>query len=253
MKPLAVRFRQVMLPALLVAGCAPVSAGEFSVNPIRLEMGASVRSGVISVKNEGQDKLSFQMQAMEWTQDGQGQDQYAETQDMIFFPKLMTVEPGQEGVIRIGTKFPVVPREKTYRLFIEELPGAVKPAPTQGAQVTVMIRFGAPIFVKPLKPENRLEVDKIELAKGELSLVARNTGNQHQIVEGIQLRGTDSQGREVYTMMLADRYLLAGTSKRYSTAIPTDQCPKITALAIDFKTDKVVQNVKLEVDKAMCS
>ena len=38
-------------------------AGEFSVNPIRLELGANVRSSVIGIKNEGRQKLSFQLQA----------------------------------------------------------------------------------------------------------------------------------------------------------------------------------------------
>ena len=252
MKSLAAQVRRVTFFCAFAVGCATAWGGEFSVDPIRLELGPQIRSGVINVSNEGKANLSFQMQAMEWTQDAKGEDQYSDTQDLVFFPKLMTIEPGKEGVIRIGTKFPVVPREKTYRLFIEELPGSDKPAPSKGAQLTVTIRFGAPIFVKPLKIEDGLEVDQVELSQGKLSLIARNTGNEHQMVQGIQLTGTDSQGRQVYALTLADRYLLAGTSKRYSTAIPKDQCAKIAALAIEFKTDKITQNRKLEVDQAMC-
>jgi fimbrial chaperone protein len=227
-------------------------ASEFAVNPIRLELGPNARSGVIGVRNEGKEKISFQMQAMQWTQDAQGQDQYAETQDLVFFPKLMTVEGGEEGVIRIGTRFAVVPQEKTYRLFIEELPGANKPRTEKGPLVNVMIRFAAPIFVRPLKPEDGLELQKIDLSSGELSLVARNSGNQHQVVEGIQLKGTDRQGRAVYALTLADRYLLAGSSRRYSTIIPKEQCAQIAQLAIEFRTDKVSQTGKLEVGQAMC-
>lgn len=227
-------------------------AGEFAVNPIRLDLGPTVRSGVITVRNEGKEKIGFQMQAMQWTQDDQGQDRYEETQDLVFFPKLMTVAAGEEGVIRVGTKVAVVPQEKTYRLFIEELPGAIKPQQGTGPQLNVTIRFAAPIFVRPLKPEDALELQKIDLSSGELSLVARNSGNQHQFIEGIRLKGTDRTGREVYAMTLADRYLLAGTSKRYSTTIPKEQCAQIAQLAIEVKTDKVSQSGKLEVERAMC-
>ena len=100
--------------------CGTVAAGEFSINPIRLELGAVAKSGVIGVRNEGKTKLSFQLQSMEWTQDVTGKDLYADSSDLIFFPKIMSVDPGEEGLIRVGTKNSAVPSERTYRLFIEE-------------------------------------------------------------------------------------------------------------------------------------
>ena len=228
------------------------TAGEFSVNPIRLELGANVRSSVIGIKNEGQSKLSFQLQAMEWTQDAAGKDQYTDTQDLIFFPKILSVESGQEGLIRVGSKITAVSQEKTYRLFIEELPGAAKSAEGSAAQINVLIRFGAPIFITPLKPQDNLDIETFSLTKGIVSLSARNTGNRHQIVQGINLKGTDSAGKEVYALALADRYLLSGTAKSYTTTITAAQCVKMTALMLEFKTDKFSTPRKLDVSPAMC-
>jgi fimbrial chaperone protein len=227
-------------------------AGEFSVNPIRLELGASVKSGVISIKNEDKQKLSFQMDAKEWTQDATGKDQYADTNALIFFPKIMTVEPGEEGLIRIGARAAVVPAEKTYRVFIEELPGATKKLEGSGAQINVLIRFGAPIFVTPLKPQDSLDIEAFSIAKGTVSLSAKNTGNRHQVVQGIELNGTDAGGKPVYALTLADRYLLTGTTKSYTTVIPADQCAKISRLALEFKTDKLNVARSLDVTRAMC-
>src|SRR5215207_4729833 len=152
-------------------------AGEFSVNPVRLELGAAVRSGAITVRNEGKQPLSFQLQAMEWTQDAAGKDQYQASADLIFFPKIMTVAPGEEGVVRVGTRTPAVPVEKTYRLFIEELPGNTQTAATGDPQITFLIKFGAPIFITPLKPDDGLDMTELSLAKGELTLAAKNNGN----------------------------------------------------------------------------
>ncbi len=133
--------------ALLWTGAA--LAGEFTVNPTRLDLGAAARSGVVTVRNDGKSPLSFQLQAMDWAQDATGKDQYTETRDLIFFPRILTIEPGQEGVVRVGTKTPVVPTEKTYRLFIEELPGTNKDPEKPGVQIAFLIRFGAPIFIAP--------------------------------------------------------------------------------------------------------
>lgn len=230
----------------------PTSAGEFLVNPIRLDLSASARSGVIAIRNENKKKLSFQIDAKEWTQDASGKDQYADTNGLIFFPKILSLESGEEGLIRVGARAAAVPAEKTYRLFIEELPGPTKALEGRGAQVNVLIRFGAPVFIAPLKPQDDLALDGFSLAKGTVSLSAKNTGNRHQVVQGIDLKGSDASGNQVYALTLADRYLLTGTTKSYTAAIAADQCAKITRLSLEFKTDKLNVARHLDVTRAMC-
>ncbi|SFC14917.1 fimbrial chaperone protein [Polaromonas sp. OV174] len=235
-----------------LSGTGSAIAGEFSVNPIRIELGASARSGVIAIKNEDKQKLSFQIDGKEWTQDAAGQDQYADTDALIFFPKIMSVEPGATGLIRVGAKAAAVPTEKTYRLFIEEMPGATKKLESSGAQINVLIRFGAPVFIAPLKPQDSLDIESFGLTKGNVTIAAKNTGNRHQVVQGIELKGTDAGGNDVYALTLADRYLLTGSAKTYTTTIPANQCAKITQLSLEFKTDKLSVARKLSVSHVMC-
>ena len=155
--------------------------------------------------------------------------------------------------MRVGTRTPVVPAEKTYRLFIEELPGNNKDPDKPGVQITFLIRFGAPIFIAPVKPQDGMEIEGMALANGELSLSARNVGNRHQIIKGIHLKGSDAAGKEVYSATLADRYLLAGAVKPFKTAIAGDQCVKIAALEVEVKTDRLNATRKLDVSRAMCA
>lgn len=229
----------------------PALAGEFSVNPVRLELAANARSGAIGVRNDGKEKISFQIQGMEWTQGADGKDQYADSRELIFFPRIMTVEPGDEGLVRVGARNALVQTEKTYRLFIEELPSG-KPTEARGAQVNVLVRFGAPIFVLPVNPRDGLEIERMEMAGGVLRIGARNTGNRHQIVQGVSLKGIDAGGNEVYARTLADRYLLAGTAKSYETSIAADQCSRMTSIKLEFKTDRLTVERKLDVNLAMC-
>jgi fimbrial chaperone protein len=229
------------------------TAGEFVVQPMRLDLGPAARSSAISVRNDSKEPLSFQIQGMEWTQDGNGKDRYTETTDLVFFPKIITVEPEQQGVIRVGIKNSTVPLEKTFRLFIEELPSNIKKPEGNTAQITFLMRIGAPIFVAPVRPQDGLEIETLALVKGTVSLSTRNTGNRHQIIQGIHLKGSDSTGKEVYAVTLADRYLLSGSAKSHTATIAAELCSKISSLAVEFQTDKLTAKRALSVDRNMCS
>lgn len=239
--------------ALAVLGFAAgaASAGDFSVNPVRMELGASARTGVFTIRNDGKDRLSFQVQGMAWTQDAQGRDVYAEGGDLVYFPRLVSVEPGQEAVVRVGVRQPLVPTEKTYRLFVEELPPA-DAAPLAGSQVRVLVRFGPPIFVKPAQAQDRLEVENLRVEGGEVRLALRNAGNQHQVVDSIRLKGNDGRGGEVFATTLADRYLLAGTVKEYAATLTREQCRALARVSAEAKTDKTLAQRQLEVRATAC-
>lgn len=244
---------RVLATVFLCCGLfAPPAGGEFVVSPVRLDLGPTSRSGAIKVRNDGKDKIGFQLEAMEWRQDAAGKDQYVPTQELVFFPKIMSVEPGDEGVIRVGARTPLVETEKTYRLFIQELPGTVKKSENSTAQVNFLIRFGAPVFVGPMKPQDGLTLENVGMLKGAVSLSARNGGNRHQIIQGIHLKGADAAGKELYALTLSDRYLLAGTSKAFSAEVPAAQCALLASLTVEVKTDKLNTVRKLDVTPSMC-
>ena len=245
-------YRFILAAACCVWPFASALPGEFVVSPIRLDLGPSIRSGAITLRNESTERIGFQVEAMEWQQDADGKDQYVQTQDLVFFPKIMMVEGGQEGLIRVGTKRPVVPAEKTYRLFIQELPSTNKAPEQNTAQVNFLIRFGAPVFVAPLKSHDGLEIGSLDLANGEISLSARNSGNRHQMVQNLQLKGADGGGNEVYALTIADRYLLAGTTKHYAATVPPEQCARLASLTVELKTDRLSTARKLDVTRSMC-
>ena len=244
--------RQLLYVAALSFGFVAAHAGEFTVNPVRLDVKNNVKSASVSVVNDGAEKLSFQLQAMDWSQDKDGKDVYTESRDLVFFPKLMIVEPGQEAIVRIGFKTNAAVIEKTYRLFIEELPGVVKKVEGSSAQINFFVRFGLPIFAAPASPQDELIIEAVELKGGVLSFMAQNSGNRHQMFKSIRLAGTNSAGKPIFGLDIADRYLLASSSKPYKTALSAQQCRELTSVTIDIKTDKVAQSRKLDVKPDMC-
>jgi fimbrial chaperone protein len=224
-------------------------AGEWKVSPIRIDLDKQTKHGVLNIVNEGVEKLNVQMKAMEWTQDAEGKDVYTDTEDIIFFPKLMTIEKQEERVLRAGIKIPAVAKEKTYRLFVEEIP---EPKGSEGVNVAIAIRFGVPIFVKPLKVEAKGEIEKVEFSKGVVTAAIKNTGNIHFMINAVKFRGKNDKGEEIFSKDINGWYLLSGSSRIYSEEIPREICKALSKIEVQVATDKLNLSGKMDVDTAMC-
>lgn len=248
-------FKRVLIGSfllLMVFLPAGVYAGQWRVAPVRISLDRRARSCVITILNDGEDTVHLQGKAMAWTQDEAGKDVYEETRNLIFFPRILKLGKGEQKIIRAGLRVPATAQEKTYRLFIEEIPQP-KTDISEAAQLTVVIRFGIPVFAKPLKEEPAADLASVSLAKGGVSAVVANTGNIHFRITDITIQGRDDKGEETFTEKLNGWYLLAGASRSYATSISAEQCAVSEQLDITVATDTdITLHRSLNVDKAQC-
>lgn len=227
-------------------------ASQFRVVPARLFFDREAASGVVTVVNEGNDKITLQVKAMEWSQDLQGKDLYQDSGDLVFFPRILSIEKGTQKIIRVGTKKPAGDREKTYRLFVEEIPQPQKAEPDT-TKLTVAVRFGVPIFVKPAREELSAEMTELAVSEGVITATVRNTGNTHFRITSISVVGTDSQKKETFSTPINGWYLLSGATRTYSATIAKDTCAATRQIVISVETDsKVSLNRNLNVAPAQC-
>ena len=198
-------------PRLLLAAAAAVSAcwchaTEFSVSPIRVEFEPGTMSETITISNDAKTRLRVKVRLTQWTQDGQGKDVYADSTDLIWFPRQLDVEPGGRRLVRIGIKTPAGQVERAYRLYIDEEPEAG--ANDGRTQVAFTFSFGVPVFVVPAAPRSTPLVGEPTLAKGKLSVPVRNGGNHFFRLARIAV--TSPAG---YTQEIAGWYSLADTAR----------------------------------------
>jgi fimbrial chaperone protein len=245
----AARLSSASLLLCLLLLPVAVIAGDWRVSPIRLDLGRDAKSGAVTVANDSDDRLQVQMKVFEWTQDAEGKDRYGETGEILFFPRLMILERKEEKILRAGIRVPGVAKEKTFRLFIEEIPG---PRKAEGANVAVAIRFGVPIFVKPLKEEARGEVGAMTMSAGALLVPVKNTGNVHFVVQSVLVRGRNGAGEEIFSRELSGWYLLAGVSRGHETTVPPETCGNMAVIEAEVKTDKLPLRGRMIVDRSMC-
>ncbi len=235
---------------------AQAAAADFQIQPTMLDLSGGVKSGAFSVINNGDDSINFQISVKEWTQDANGKDVYEDTKDIVFFPRIMTTGPHEQRAIRIGFKAPLSVNEKTYRLFVEEIPSPKKETGVKDkgikAGVTIAFRFATPIFVKPLKQQEAAIVEKLEMSKGKVMAMIKNTGNVHIKVQNVVFSGKAADGKELFSKEIAGWYILHGLSVPYETAVPKEVCQGLATIEVVAKSENLTINGSLNVQKSMC-
>ncbi len=232
-------------------------AADFQVQPTTLELGGSVKSGAFSVINNGKDSINFQIAVKAWTQDANGKDVYEDTKDIVFFPKIMTVAGNEQRAIRIGVKTPPSQKEKTYRLFVEEIPAPKKQATLAegkiNAGITIAFRFATPIFIRPLKEDKGVVVDKIDMSKGVVTARVKNTGTVHVKLQNVTFTGKAADGKELFSKEVAGWYILNGMAVPYETPVPKEVCESLTTIEVRAKAEKLNITGNMNVQKKMCA
>ncbi len=256
--PLKLVVRAVAALLFISIFSSPVVAGDFRIQPTSLDVLSNEKSGAFSVINNGDQKLNFQISVMEWSQDASGKDVYTDTKDVVFFPKIMTVEPGEQRAIRIGFKDAPSQKEKTYRIFIKEIPLQKKPAEGKitgktSAGLTILFEYAIPIFLKPARIQENGSIDKTEMSKGVVKTVVSNTGNVHIRLNSVKFKGKAADGRELFSQDVAGWYILQGGSRSYEVSVPKEICGNLASIEIKAQSENFVINGSLNVEKKMCT
>jgi len=202
----------------------------FEVSPIRVTFQPNESTTLMTVRNDGQERLRLQVSVMAWDQNKQGEMVLTPTDDIIFYPNLLTVDAGAQRNLRLGTSNVVVTKERTYRIFVEELPSNQK---FQTTGVRVVTKMSIPIFIKPTKADVRNSIDRIALQGSDLSFDVTNRGNVHIQPREVRVKGTGPDGSLQVERKIPGWYILAGGAREYRFDLPKSECTKIKELTVE--------------------
>jgi fimbrial chaperone protein len=231
---------------------APAIAGDFGVTPVRLDLDRSNRSAAITVSNQGDSPLSFQIRAMEWTQDEKGADRYADTNDLIYFPQQLLIPPNESRVVRVGYRNPARERELAYRLFIEELAPPPPPGTAGTAAVAMSVRFGVPVFLLPPTVAPKAEIAGFSIAAGRLRGAIRSVGSVHIRPTSVRVRGLDGSGATAFEQVFEGWYVLAGNERPYEAPVAAEPCRKARTIRVEVTGDKLDLKSDFSVPSDAC-
>jgi fimbrial chaperone protein len=224
-------------------------ASTFSVNPVQIHLSPKAPSTLLAVRNDSDHELRFQLSAFAWNQTPQDQMQLLPTNDVVFYPPLITLAPKEERKIRIGTSTVFGAEEKAYRIFIEELPRLDRPGDSASG-VTVLTRMGIPIFLEATRAAAQATLDEISAHDGQISFRVRNSGNTHFVAGKIVVRAFGSAGDVVLDRQISGWYVLPGRAHAYQIDIPEQDCARLTATTVEVQIGTSVLKERLDTSSA---
>ena len=239
---------------LLLAGLAfcqagPLWASSYKVTPVRLVLSRSNSRTLLTLKNESQETLRFQVTVSAWDETPQEEMALQPTRDIVLFPSVLSVAAHEERTLRIASVTPFDAFEKTYRILFEELPPLEVSDAAARSQIRILTRMSIPVF---LEPSRVVEESRVEAAldRDTLSLHLKNAGNVHTLVREVRVRGLGEAGETVLSRSLKGWYVLAGSSHTYKVEIPRGDCPKVKRIALEIDTDSrpIVELLDLKPD-----
>ncbi len=229
------RFRCLGERVMLIAAfaIAPAFAGEFGVTPLLVDLDNTSRNGVITVSNDSDKPLRVNMKLMKWMQSASGEESYAESDALLFFPKTMAIDPMDKRVVRIGLKSltSVDKPEQAFRLFIEEAPP--EDADLKKNQVQFRFRFAIPVFVAPSERKVNIRLESLTAKGGKVHALVVNDGTETVRFDNLHISADPA-----WEQSSAGQYHMPATRRSYDIDIPAAECRGGRKLKLVLKSEK---------------
>jgi fimbrial chaperone protein len=214
--------------AVLLLAPPPATASVFTVTPTEVNLSTSQTSALVTLRNNSKTPLRFEITVVSWSEDERGQMILQPSSDVTFFPKLVELAAGASRNIRIGINAGTARDvERSFRLFVEELPDQSSPAANA---VAIRTKLGIPVFVRPAKPVRTAVIDGVSVVGGKVQTRVKNTGNLHINVERLAVKGT---GAAPFSKEGPGWYVLPGATRIFEVPMTAAECKSTSAVAVE--------------------
>ncbi len=226
---------------VMAALAVPAWAGVYSVTPVRIYMAPKDRAVAITLTNEGDTALVLQADIYSWTQNPDGTDNLALTEDLLLAPPIIKLAPKERQVVRLAMLAPRdASRQMTYRMIMREVPEATQPK--NSIQVPVALALNMPVFITP--PSAKREVS-CDIKRGEahaLQAACGNRGTAYAQIREIVLKRGDQQ----VARFEGGNYILPGAHKVIGLKVAQEVKPGTAQMSVtfdDFQTQTSVVTI----------
>jgi len=241
------------ISVLLFLPAGPLQASDFRVNPTQVFLTAKSSSALLALRNTSTESVRFQVDTFAWEQSPEGEMVLSPTEEIVAFPVLVTVAPGTQRNIRIGRITGIGDMEKTYRVFIEELPPQSKGQTGGKSQIQVLTKMGVPVFLPPQKPKVEARFEELAARQGMLTFKLRNLGTSHFIPQKVSVKGLGEKGETLFVAQPDGWYILAGGHRVFRLELPKQDCGKARSVTIEAKVAEAILKESLAMAPGLCA
>jgi fimbrial chaperone protein len=210
----------------------PAWAGSFEIDPVRLSLAPSERSEDFTVTNKTASDITFSVRTYVWSQSPTDELHLDDTDDVLAFPETFTVPAHSVQRVRVGLATPATGAERTYRLYISQLPNA--PTASRGLHLAIVTRVGIPLFASPLASESEANPVIANAVQSRSSAVVslRNEGTIHLNPSDLTLTLVAADKSIVWKRSVPVWYVLAHSERALTVPIPESACSRAASLRV---------------------
>lgn len=203
------------------------------------------RSGVVWLTNQGTAPMRAQVRVFRWSQHD-GEDVLAETTDLVASPPFVSINPGSQQVVRLVRQGEAASDparcEQTFRIIVDELPAADRPAST-GLQYA--LRFSVPVYLTSPRCADSAPVLTwhIERTGDGVALVVANGGQAHAQLADLAM--VDAAGNRTDLGAGLVGYVLPGQQRRFTLSSAPAALADRGTVEVSVNGSRVVAPVSL--------
>lgn len=196
-----------ILPILLFGLYAMPAFAGLNFDPVQMYLKENSRqrsTTVTIISTEDPKERIFEMSAVQWTQNEQGEDVHVPDDNILINPKNVVIKPNSKQIVRVGFAQPLISDElkveKTWRIIFKEVTPVV-----EETGVTFLFNVSIPFFVG--KQEKADLAIQAKQSNKNLILNVRNNANSHIQITKLEILDANKKEIAVKSEM---KYLLKG-------------------------------------------
>ena len=233
----------VVLLAVALSCWTGAARADFSIIPISVSLTPQKSTDLVTLHNGGTKELRLQLSVYKWDQTPEGKLVLTPTDDVVFYPPIVTVAAKEDRIIRVGTAIPFGFTEQAYRVVAQELPPPAQPPKpgetTVQTKVIVLTKMSIPVFLEPPSFTHADSLAAPVIQNGRLAFKVNNDGNVRVQVGQAIVDGFGNGNKPLFhRKTMRGAYVLAGEHQEYELEVPNPPCGEIQKLSIAVPVTK---------------
>lgn len=243
-------IRRLAPIVLLLGAASSARAAGLQVAPVLVELSRGEPRTTVAIRNLADAPVRLELTVSAWDQSPDGEMRLAPAPEILVYPPLLQLAPGEERKVRISTTATFGAKEQPYRLFVRELPQPERPAEKNA--VRLLTRVSVPVFLLPSRPRLEAEITGAALHAGKLAVTIRNTGTTRLSPGKVKVEGLASDGKPVFSKETDVWYVLAGGTRVLDIPLPAEGCARARTVVVEAPVGETTVRARVETPRGAC-
>lgn len=222
-------------------------AFKFSPMSTSIDLDDKKKSTQFYLENDTNQPIAIVVKAMTREMDQKGTEVNKDVKDEIsVYPNQMIIPPNEKRSVKVSwLGKDSLEKEGAYRLVAEQLPIELEKGKKDKANIKVLLRYVAALYINNSKTSPKIELKKIEQTDKNVLFFVENLGTRHQVLFNASLYVQNEKGKKEMTIQASDlkglsgENILAGKTRVFTFA-KTGKFKNITPsskVIIDFEKE----------------